>query len=584
MPRLLLVACATILLTTAPAQSGALTDGSLGPQVRLSGDFEVGADLGTQRGANLFHSFERFSIATGESATFTGPDQIRNVISRVTGGAPWRIDGTLRSNIPDADFYFINPAGVLFGPNARLDVQGSFQVSTADELRFADGATFSASEPAASSLSVARPEAFGFLGGAPAHIGLDRGALFVASGETLALIGGPIFVLGGPGFFDGVIGGVDNRTLLIALGPHTQYRFRTDRVLGDRFANILLFRQASVGTLNAGTVRVRAADILMINSDILNVQLLNPDPSIASIVISARRLEMSDGSEVVGDARCFAGLACQPERGTAIRIDVEDLVISDAGARIISRGRDGADAGEISITANKVEISGGSIQSSSRDGGAAGRIVITGPRSLVLQDARISTDSQRAGGGEIRLRVSDLIDLQDSEVTTSVAGGTDPTAGNIVIDPEVLVIDGSRINADAPAGFGGNVTIVADNILVPGGSFEALVAQGDISATGGDPTRSGTVVVDAPDVDLASDLVLLEAPLLDAAAQLRERCAARRDVGASSFTGSGRGGLPPSPDAPLPGTYPDPAAETPPRAGQSQRPAIFAVADCANVR
>ena len=117
------------------------------------------------------------------------------------------------------------------------------------------------------------------------------------------------------------------------------------------------------------------------------------------------------------------------------------------------------------------------------------------------------------------------------------------------------MIDRSLIQANALAGFGGRVTIVADNILVPGGDFEALLARGDISATGGDPTRAGTVVVSAPEVDLASGLVVLEGALLDAASQLRERCGARRDVGASSFTGAGRGGLPPSPDGPLASAY-----------------------------
>ena len=85
----------------------------------------------------------------------------------MTGGERSDIDGTIRSTIPGADFYFINPAGVVFGPNASLDLQGSFHVSTADELRFADGATFSATDPAASSFTVAAPEAFGFLGASP---------------------------------------------------------------------------------------------------------------------------------------------------------------------------------------------------------------------------------------------------------------------------------------------------------------------------------------------------------------------------------------------------------------------------------
>ena len=141
------------------------TDGSVGPRVQLDGpEFAIGADLGTRAGGNLFHSFERFFLGPNERATFSGPNQVENIISRVTGGERSGIDGTIRSAIAGANFYFINPAGVVFGPNARLDVAGSFHVSTADELRFADGVAFSATDPAASSFTVAAPDAFGFLG------------------------------------------------------------------------------------------------------------------------------------------------------------------------------------------------------------------------------------------------------------------------------------------------------------------------------------------------------------------------------------------------------------------------------------
>jgi filamentous hemagglutinin family protein len=141
--------CLTFLGHACQAIAGVTTDGTVGRPVQLDGpDFQIGAELGRRAGGNLFHSFERFSIRTGESATFSGPDDIRNVISRVTGGARSDIEGTLASTIPGADFYFLNPAGLLFGPKARLNVQGSFHVSTADELRFADGAVFSATNPA----------------------------------------------------------------------------------------------------------------------------------------------------------------------------------------------------------------------------------------------------------------------------------------------------------------------------------------------------------------------------------------------------------------------------------------------------
>jgi len=99
-------------------------DGSMGSSGALVGpDYTIGHDLGRLQGANLFHSFNRFNVMTGESATFTGPNTIENVIGRVTGGTSSSIDGLLRSTIQDANLFLINPNGVMFGPNAALDVK-----------------------------------------------------------------------------------------------------------------------------------------------------------------------------------------------------------------------------------------------------------------------------------------------------------------------------------------------------------------------------------------------------------------------------------------------------------------------------
>jgi filamentous hemagglutinin family protein len=177
----------TAMLVAEPVQAQIVTDGTVGPKVSLrGGEIEIGADLGTRRGDNLFHSFEKFGIATGQTATFTGPGDIKNVISRVTGGAASTIDGTLRSTVGQADLYVLNPAGVLFGPNARLDVPGSFHASTAHELRFADGARFSAVDPAGSGLTMAPPEAFGFLDRPLGRIGADQSHVEVPAGKTLS--------------------------------------------------------------------------------------------------------------------------------------------------------------------------------------------------------------------------------------------------------------------------------------------------------------------------------------------------------------------------------------------------------------
>src|SRR5918999_1640096 len=146
------------LLTVSQAQI--TLDGSLGPPGPLTGPHaRIGAELGQIRGGNLFHSFGQFNVPTGGSATFTGPNTIANILSRVTGGQPSEIDGVLRSEIAGANLYLLNPSGVLFGPNASLDVSGSFHVSTADFLRLADGATFSAHLGQESVLTVASPAA-----------------------------------------------------------------------------------------------------------------------------------------------------------------------------------------------------------------------------------------------------------------------------------------------------------------------------------------------------------------------------------------------------------------------------------------
>ena len=94
-------------------------DPSLGTTVTPQGRVHT-IKGGTIRGTNLFHSFDRFSIGTHDTATFTGPHTIANILSRVTGGQRSEIDGTLRSEIPRAHLYLLNPHGVVFGPHARL--------------------------------------------------------------------------------------------------------------------------------------------------------------------------------------------------------------------------------------------------------------------------------------------------------------------------------------------------------------------------------------------------------------------------------------------------------------------------------
>jgi large exoprotein involved in heme utilization and adhesion len=62
-------------------------DGRFSPAQTLVGpNYSISAGLGKQVGSNLFHSFGQFGLSTGESAAFSGPATVTNVIGRVTGG------------------------------------------------------------------------------------------------------------------------------------------------------------------------------------------------------------------------------------------------------------------------------------------------------------------------------------------------------------------------------------------------------------------------------------------------------------------------------------------------------------------
>src|SRR5262245_1918109 len=179
-----LVLSALGAISQAQVSSAIRPDGTLGTTVTQSGNvYTIRDGRRPGNGPNLFHSFDRFSVGTGDTAAFTGPTGITNILSRVTGGQRSEIDGRIRSEIPGANLYMLNPSGIMFGPNASLNISGSFHVSTADYLRFADGAKFYADLGQASRLTVAEPAAFGFLGSTPAAITIQGSTLRVPDGE-----------------------------------------------------------------------------------------------------------------------------------------------------------------------------------------------------------------------------------------------------------------------------------------------------------------------------------------------------------------------------------------------------------------
>ena len=169
-----------------------VVDNSFGNAGVLNGpNFKIPETLGKTVGDNLFHSFSEFSLQSGQSATFTGPDSIQNILGRVTGDKVSEIDGLIRCEITDANLYLLNPNGFLFGKNAQVDVGGAFTLSTRESLKLGEDGQFNAVNPDQSVFTSAAPDAFGFLGENPGGAINFSGSKLILE-KPVNLVGGDI--------------------------------------------------------------------------------------------------------------------------------------------------------------------------------------------------------------------------------------------------------------------------------------------------------------------------------------------------------------------------------------------------------
>jgi filamentous hemagglutinin family protein len=457
-------------------------------------NYAIGADLGRQVGGNLFHSFRQFGLATRETATFTGPPPVKNVIGRVTGGSPSSIDGKIQSNIAGANLYLINPSGIIFGPNATVDVKGSFHSSTADYLKMTDGARFQATNPDGSTLSTKPPAAFGFLNATPANITVNGSVLSVGSGQTLGLVGGPISITGASRTSItranlSAPAGTIRVTSVAGTGEVPTAKGTGSKPTVTSYGPVDITNRASLDVSDqrnsgsGGSVFIRGG-MLTVNGG-SGISTINGDNYGSGA--GGRLVLHADGNITLSQSSVHANVLGDG-KGAAISVKAGNLSMSRA--EIFGNTRSRGDGGDISVNiAGVLSIdSGTGIQTGSmgQNTGAPGNITIRAGNLSLINSARISTlTSGSANSGSVLVNAGSL-NLQSSSKIQSNTGGQG-TAGDVTVYAATASIrDISEINAGTTGpGNAGTVKVsVSGDLTIVGPPSNQTFSSDIINYTG----------------------------------------------------------------------------------------------------
>jgi filamentous hemagglutinin family protein len=465
-------------------------------------DYIVSQGLGKTHGENLFHSFLTFNLDPTERVTFTGQN-ISNIISWVTGGQPSHIDGTIRSAVPGANFFLINPSGVMFGAAAQLNVNGSFHVSTADGVRFADGTIFTGDLGDESSLTIAPPVAFGFLRDPPSGanpIVFEGSRLRVPPGETLSVLGGDITIEGGSLLAPG------GNLNLISVGTTWQgdVPLDTNKLsldLTDTLGTLEVSNRASLSTSGNGGGRIvirggqltvdQSSEIRSVNTggtdssgvgidiDVTGTFLLMNNASVLSaalgggsggnIIVTANEIRLAEGASMATSGS-GSGRAGDVQLRAETSVTIQDTVDDDLLAGIFSFANFASQAGVVHITGDRLVMHGGAIGSvpdadTGRREPRSGSVRVEVSRLMLTDGAQIdSSTSSPLPSGTVTI-VAEVASLEERAVITVGTVGVG-AAGDITLDVGLLTLqDESEITSESRgSGDAGTIWIMADEL------------------------------------------------------------------------------------------------------------------------
>ncbi|MEM9244197.1 MAG: CHAT domain-containing protein, partial [Cyanobacteria bacterium P01_F01_bin.153] len=466
------------------AQVTSAQDG-INTQVQTSGsEFVITGGQTSQDGQTLFHSFNQFSVGTGETANFVTPSTTESVLGRIGGGSPSLIDGTVQLTGSNANLFLLNPAGVVFGQNASLNVPASFGATTATGFGFGDDPLgqnqwFGVGSGDAVSGFTGELTALRFDGttGAIANFG----SLSVAAESGLFLAGSSVLNRGNlqtSGGFVTIVA-VEGNQVLIGGQPDSSLEFElvalgdVQPVLGGAITPL------NLAELLTGTENLRAAE----QATVLDTGAIALAPISGLGGTETREVTFAAGTVVLSGATTVSALSAN---GIAVGGE-----IAVSGTEIIAF--DGIADAQGTLGGGSVLIGGDTVQQGSG---------LPPAQNLSIDSFQVSTGSSQAGDGGVAVFSSEGL-TSFSGVTVDATGGSNAGDGGRVevfgssIDPGGSSLE-DFIDVSAPAGQPGNIIFDSSRIV------DSSTDTTDTTEDSSEPSDQ-TADADSADDELAND-------------------------------------------------------------------------------
>ncbi|MEO1377091.1 MAG: filamentous hemagglutinin N-terminal domain-containing protein, partial [Cyanobacteria bacterium J06635_10] len=469
-----------------------------------------------QNGANLFHSFDNFSVESNNTVRFIHNSGIENIINRVTGGSISNINGTIQTlidgttNKGNANIFIINPNGIIFGADAKLDIGGSFFASTADSIKFTDGSFYSAvnpQEPPLLTINVPLGLQFNNSNSGDIVVKGNGNKLFfdqntfatvrdnrpaglqVPEGKTLALVGGNVNLQGGnltaeQGRVElGSVLGVGLVTLNSTTSTSTTSDWNLDYAQVSNFQDINLTSAASIDVSGNGGGEVQAIG--------RNISLVDGSAILSKTTgnSSGRTLNITakETLKVIGVSQDLSTSILNDvdfeSSGNAgkIAIDTKNLIVADGGQITSNTSGDG-NGGIVDVTAENIQLTGG----------------FFGP-SGIFADANFSTGN----GGSIVVKTDNLLIEGGAAIASRSQTFSDGKAGSVNITAKDIQLVGTAFgqfpsllstSSFSPNADGGKIKVKTNTLkLVDGAQIESTTFKSG---------NAGTLDIQAKQIDI----------------------------------------------------------------------------------